>query len=163
MFGAYEACCFQTRDLFDAIAKEEGSIKLKSLRVDGGMTKSSIMLQRQSDLLQVPVERPEMSETTALGAALAAAVGCGLIQPHQIRYVTALLYNKKYNAFSIIVAIMNSLMRSLIYIYMRRRRLKLFCSNMSAVERFEPNLSSEEVGHRVALWNKAVEKSFDSV
>jgi len=83
-FGAYEACCFQTRDLFDAIAKEEGATALQFLRVDGGMTNSKIMLQRQADLLQVPVERPQMSETTALGAALAAGVGAGLIQPDQI-------------------------------------------------------------------------------
>ena len=83
-FGAYEACCFQTRDLFDAIAKEEGASALQFLRVDGGMTNSKIMLQRQADLLQVPVERPQMSETTALGAALAAGVGAGLIQPDQI-------------------------------------------------------------------------------
>ena len=85
-YGAYEAICFQTLDLFDAIAKEDGASKLKFLRVDGGMTNSRVMLQRQSDLLQVPVERPKMSETTALGAALAAGVGVGLIDPSQIRY-----------------------------------------------------------------------------
>ena len=84
-FSAYEACCFQTRDLFDAIAKEEGSHKLEFLRVDGGMTNSTIMLQRQADLLEVPVERPAMSETTALGAALASAVGVGIIKPEEIK------------------------------------------------------------------------------
>jgi len=119
-FGAYEACCFQTRDLFDAIAKEEGATALQFLRVDGGMTNSKIMLQRQADLLQVPVERPQMSETTALGAALAAGVGAGLIQPDQI-------------------------------------------TNLSKVERFEPSLSPEEVSTRLDLWNKAVQKSFNSV
>ena len=85
-YSAYEACCFQTRDLFDAIAKEEGSHKLEFLRVDGGMTNSTIMLQRQADLLEVPVERPAMSETTALGAALASAVGVGILKPHEIKY-----------------------------------------------------------------------------
>ena len=84
-YSAYEACCFQTRDLFDAIAKEEGSHKLEFLRVDGGMTNSTIMLQRQADLLEVPVERPAMSETTALGAALASAVGVGILKPHEIK------------------------------------------------------------------------------
>lgn len=85
-FAAYEACCFQTRDLLDALAKEEGAerCKLQLLRVDGGMTNSPLMLQRQSDLLQVPVERPKMSETTALGAALAAGVGVGIIDPNTI-------------------------------------------------------------------------------
>ena len=86
-FAAYEACCFQTRDLLDALAKEEGAerCKLQLLRVDGGMTNSPLMLQRQADLLQVPVERPKMSETTALGAALAAGVGVGIIDPNTIR------------------------------------------------------------------------------
>jgi len=83
-FGALEACCFQTRDLFDAIAKETGSTPLTLLRVDGGMTKNELLMQRQADLLQVPVERPKMSETTALGAAMAAAVGSGLINADEI-------------------------------------------------------------------------------
>jgi len=83
-YGALEACCFQTRDLFDAIAKESGATPLNLLRVDGGMTKNKLLMQRQADLLQVPVELPKMSETTALGAALASAVGSGLIQSEEI-------------------------------------------------------------------------------
>ncbi|CBY14557.1 unnamed protein product [Oikopleura dioica] len=84
VFGALESCCFQTRDLFDAIAQESGSMPLSMLRVDGGMTSNKLLLQRQADLLQVPVERPQMSETTALGAAMAAAVGSGILDKDEI-------------------------------------------------------------------------------
>ncbi|CAG5090769.1 Oidioi.mRNA.OKI2018_I69.PAR.g12716.t1.cds [Oikopleura dioica] len=84
VYGALESCCFQTRDLFDAIAQESGSMPLSMLRVDGGMTSNKLLLQRQADLLQVPVERPQMSETTALGAALAAAVGSGFLNKDDI-------------------------------------------------------------------------------
>lgn len=79
------------------ILESGNSHPLTILRVDGGMTKNKLLMQRQADLLQVPVERPQMSETTALGAALAAAVGSGLITADEIsnlssseRYVPSL-------------------------------------------------------------------------
>ena len=71
-----ESTAFQTHDVFDAMQKD-GRVKLKSLKVDGGMTASEILMQFQADLLQVDVIRPEMTETTALGAAFAAGLAVG--------------------------------------------------------------------------------------
>ncbi|KAH2020462.1 hypothetical protein KXV45_002881 [Aspergillus fumigatus] len=66
-----EAACFQTKAILDAMAKDSGH-KLSELAVDGGMSNSDICMQTQADIIQIPVERPAMHETTALGAAIAA-------------------------------------------------------------------------------------------
>lgn len=71
-----EATAYQTREVFDAMAKDSG-IKLAALKVDGGMVKSELLMQFQADLLNVPVERPRVAETTALGAAYAAGLAAG--------------------------------------------------------------------------------------
>ncbi|KEF57655.1 glycerol kinase [Exophiala aquamarina CBS 119918] len=66
-----EATCFQTKAILDAMEKDAG-VKLEELAVDGGMSNSDLCMQTQSDLIQIPVDRPKMRETTALGAAIAA-------------------------------------------------------------------------------------------
>ncbi|OJJ49435.1 hypothetical protein ASPZODRAFT_92117 [Penicilliopsis zonata CBS 506.65] len=66
-----EAACFQTKAILDAMEMDSGH-KLTELAVDGGMSNSDICMQSQSDIIQIPVERPAMHETTALGAAIAA-------------------------------------------------------------------------------------------
>ncbi|KAF4215693.1 hypothetical protein CNMCM8980_008320 [Aspergillus fumigatiaffinis] len=66
-----EAACFQTKAILDAMARDSGH-KLSELAVDGGMSNSDICMQTQADIIQIPVERPAMHETTALGAAIAA-------------------------------------------------------------------------------------------
>ncbi|EAW10590.1 glycerol kinase [Aspergillus clavatus NRRL 1] len=66
-----EAACFQTKAILDAMAMDSGH-KLSELAVDGGMSNSDICMQTQADIIQIPVERPAMHETTALGAAIAA-------------------------------------------------------------------------------------------
>ncbi|KAK4705392.1 glycerol kinase, partial [Phenoliferia sp. Uapishka_3] len=66
-----EATCFQTRAILDAMALDSKS-SLKLLKVDGGMTESDICMQLQADILGIDVERPDMRESTALGAALCA-------------------------------------------------------------------------------------------
>jgi len=71
-----EAICFQTAEVLDAMRQDAG-LKLATLKVDGGMTKSAFTMQFQSDVLQVPVERPEMAETTVLGAAIGACLAVG--------------------------------------------------------------------------------------
>jgi glycerol kinase len=68
-----EATAFQTRDVIDAMAGDCG-VALKSLKVDGGMSVNELLMQFQSDLLGVPVVRPTITETTALGAAYAAGL-----------------------------------------------------------------------------------------
>lgn len=73
-----EAVSFQTREIVEAMSKDSG-ITLKSLRVDGGMTVSDILLKIQADILGIDVLRPEMRETTAFGAAFAAAIGIGAV------------------------------------------------------------------------------------
>lgn len=73
-----EATCFQTRAILEAMVKDSGH-KLESLAVDGGMSNSDITMQTQADISGAIVERPAMHETTALGAAVAAALavpGC---------------------------------------------------------------------------------------
>ena len=68
-----EATAWQTREVLDAMEKDSG-VKLKELKVDGGMVYNDLLMQFQADCLQVPVIRPKVAETTALGAAYAAGL-----------------------------------------------------------------------------------------
>jgi glycerol kinase len=71
-----EAICYQTRDVVDAMEKDSG-VHLDILRVDGGVTANELCMQIQADVLGVPVSRPVVAETTALGAAYAAGLAVG--------------------------------------------------------------------------------------
>jgi glycerol kinase len=71
-----EAACYQTRDVIEAMQADSG-IALQDLRVDGGMTANNTLLQMQADLLGIPVHRPAVTETTALGAAYLAGLTVG--------------------------------------------------------------------------------------
>ncbi|MEO0481314.1 MAG: glycerol kinase GlpK [Planctomycetota bacterium] len=75
--AALEAIAFQVADLADAAAADAGS-RLASLRVDGGAVVNDLLLQMQADFGRFEVDRPAVTETTALGAAFLAAVGAGL-------------------------------------------------------------------------------------
>ena len=70
-----ESVCYQTYDLFSAMAQD--GVEPKVLRVDGGMVANSWMVQYLSGVLDIPVERPKVLETTAFGAAALAAIGAG--------------------------------------------------------------------------------------
>lgn len=74
--AALEATAYQTRDVADAMFKDSG-VELKALKVDGGMTANELLMQFQADILDVPVVRPMVAETTALGAAYAAGLAVG--------------------------------------------------------------------------------------
>ena len=74
--AALEAVCYQTRDLLRAM-EADGAAALETLRVDGGMVANDWLLQRLADTLGVPVERPVVAETTALGAACLAGLESG--------------------------------------------------------------------------------------
>jgi glycerol kinase len=74
--AALEATAYQTREVIEAMEKDSG-VELKTLKVDGGMTHNDLLLQFQADILNVPVIRPTVSETTALGAAYAAGLAVG--------------------------------------------------------------------------------------
>ena len=71
-----ESIAYQTRDVLEAMEQDSG-ITLKQLRVDGGATANNFLMQFQADILNVPVERPEVTETTALGAAYLAGLASG--------------------------------------------------------------------------------------
>jgi glycerol kinase len=71
-----ESLAYQTRDVLDAM-KEDAGMEIKRLRVDGGAVKNDFLMQFQSDILDVPVERPTINETTALGAAYLAGLAVG--------------------------------------------------------------------------------------
>jgi glycerol kinase len=71
-----EACAYQTRDILEAMNKDAGH-RLPSLKVDGGMVENDLLMQIQADVLNVPVIRPRIAETTALGAAYAAGLAVG--------------------------------------------------------------------------------------
>ncbi|HEY6524141.1 MAG TPA: glycerol kinase GlpK [Solirubrobacteraceae bacterium] len=71
-----EATAFQSREIVEAMATDSG-VTLDSLKVDGGMVHNDLLMQFQADLLGVPVIRPEVAETTALGAAYAAGLATG--------------------------------------------------------------------------------------
>lgn len=71
-----EATAYQTRDVIEAMNRESG-VELTELRVDGGMTSNNLLMQFQADQLGVPVVRPQVVETTALGASYAAGIAVG--------------------------------------------------------------------------------------
>jgi glycerol kinase len=71
-----EAITYQVKDVLMAMEQDSG-IKLKSLRVDGGAVRNNLLMQFQSSILQVPVDRPVVNETTALGAAYLAGLATG--------------------------------------------------------------------------------------
>lgn len=71
--AALESICYQTRDVLEAMQEDSG-IDLQALKVDGGAVANNFLMQFQSDILSVPVHRPEVIETTALGAAYLAGL-----------------------------------------------------------------------------------------
>jgi glycerol kinase len=71
-----ESICYQSRDVMDAMAADSG-VTLDVLKVDGGVTANDLCMQLQADILGVPVSRPVVAETTALGAAYAAGLAVG--------------------------------------------------------------------------------------
>ncbi len=74
-----EATAFQVREVLDAMEKDSG-IELASLRTDGGMVQNDLLMQFQSNMLNKPVVRPVIQETTALGAAYAAGLATGFLK-----------------------------------------------------------------------------------
>jgi glycerol kinase len=74
--AALEATAFQTREVLDAMNRDSG-VELASLKVDGGMVFNELLMQFQADQLGVPVIRPKVAETTALGSAYAAGLAVG--------------------------------------------------------------------------------------
>mgnify|MGYP001823618031 FL=1 len=74
--AALEATAYQTREVLDAMEKDSG-VELTALKVDGGMVYNDTLMQFQADVLGVPVIRPKVAETTALGAAYAAGLAVG--------------------------------------------------------------------------------------
>ncbi len=74
--AALEATAYQTRDVLDAMKADSG-VELKALKVDGGMTMNDTLMQFQADIVGVPVVRPKVAETTALGASYAAGLSVG--------------------------------------------------------------------------------------
>jgi glycerol kinase len=77
--AALEATAYQVREVLDAMRADSG-VDLQSLKVDGGMVNNELLMQFQADVLGVPVVRPKVSETTALGAAYAAGLAVGFWQ-----------------------------------------------------------------------------------
>ncbi|MBU0511406.1 MAG: glycerol kinase GlpK [Chloroflexi bacterium] len=74
--AALEASAYQTREVLDAMQQDSG-VELQALKVDGGMVTNELLMQFQADILNVPVVRPQVVETTALGAAYAAGLATG--------------------------------------------------------------------------------------
>ncbi|UYM04228.1 glycerol kinase GlpK [Solicola gregarius] len=74
-----ESICYQSRDVSDAMTADSG-VELETLKVDGGVTANDLCMQIQADILGVPVSRPVVAETTALGSAYAAGLAVGFWQ-----------------------------------------------------------------------------------
>jgi glycerol kinase len=74
--AALEATAYQTREVLEAMEADSG-VRLQALKVDGGMVQNELLMQFQADMLKVPVIRPKVAETTALGAAYAAGLAAG--------------------------------------------------------------------------------------
>ncbi|MBD0321969.1 MAG: glycerol kinase GlpK [Aldersonia sp.] len=86
--AALEATAFQSREVIDAMQKDSG-VQLETLKVDGGMVVNDTLMQFQSDILGVPVVRPVIAETTALGAAYAAGIAVDQWSEDDIRKIWA--------------------------------------------------------------------------
>jgi glycerol kinase len=89
--AALEAMCYQSYEVFGSMQKDnniDSEMKLTSLKVDGGGTHNELLMQFQADILQVPVVRPKVMETTALGAAFLAGLTIGYWQ--SVEEITAL-------------------------------------------------------------------------
>jgi glycerol kinase len=81
--AALEAIAYQSRDVLDAMAEAAGT-PLRGLRVDGGAAANDFLCQFQADVLDAPVLRPAVTETTGLGAGYLAGVGAGLWKPAEV-------------------------------------------------------------------------------
>jgi glycerol kinase len=75
--AALEAAAYQTKEVFDAIYKDS-KVLLKNLKVDGGGTNNRLLMQFQSDIINVPVVKPKIMETTSMGAAFSAGLAVGV-------------------------------------------------------------------------------------
>ncbi|XP_030284496.1 glycerol kinase-like isoform X1 [Sparus aurata] len=99
-FAALEAVCFQTREILEAMNQDSG-VPLTMLQVDGGMTSNRLLMQLQADILCMSVVRPTMSETTALGAAMAAGAAEGVevwnLNPDHLPHITSEKYIPQIN------------------------------------------------------------------
>ncbi len=84
--AALESIAFQTRDVLDAMEKDS-NIKINSLNVDGGATSNDYLMQFQADILDLTVDRPEITESTALGAAYLAGLKAGVWQAEDLKKV----------------------------------------------------------------------------
>jgi glycerol kinase len=93
--AALESVCFQTRDLLEAMKGDWGSAGETVLRVDGGMTASDWTMQCLADILDAPVDRPKVLETTALGAAYLAGLQAGLCPPPE-QFAKSWKRNKRF-------------------------------------------------------------------
>ncbi len=115
--AALEAIAFQSAEVLMAMQRDARH-PLVELRVDGGVTANNLLMQFQADLLGVPVVRPQVTETTALGAAYLAGLGTGFwASPAEV------------------------------------------AANWRVERRFEPQMSRDEAGARLARWGQAVERS----
>ncbi len=90
-----ESVCYQTRDLLEAMQKDWGSSGKTVLRVDGGMTASDWTMQCLADILDAPVDRPKVLETTAIGAAYLAGLQAGLLPPPE-KFATRWKRDKRF-------------------------------------------------------------------
>ncbi|KAM8855925.1 glycerol kinase-like isoform 1-T1 [Spinachia spinachia] len=99
-FAALEAVCFQTREILDAMNQDSG-VPLTQLQVDGGMTSNRLLMQLQADILCIPVVKPTMPETTALGVAMAAGaaegVGVWSLSPSDLPHAAQEKYQPQIN------------------------------------------------------------------
>lgn len=79
---------YQTKDVLGAMESDSG-LKLQALRVDGGATANNLLMQFQADILDVPVQRPAATESTALGAAYMAGISVGFWKKEDISQLAA--------------------------------------------------------------------------
>jgi glycerol kinase len=97
--AALESMCYQTRDVVEAMERDSG-IKLKEIRADGGAVANNFLMQFQSDILNVPVEVPQITETTSLGAAYLAGLAVGFWESREeldLKWKAARRYEPQMN------------------------------------------------------------------
>jgi glycerol kinase len=121
--AALESIAYQCNDLVTGLRNDTGK-KIKSLKVDGGASKSEFLMQFQSDILDIPLERPTIGETTALGAAYCAGLSAG--------------FWKSLDELKSHLSISKTLTPA-ISASKRREQLNLWQKAVSAARNFQPN------------------------
>ena len=165
-----EATAFQTWEVLQAMEKDSG-VRLETLRVDGGMTDDDLLMQFQADIVNRPVVRPAMKETTALGAAFAAGLSVGLfrdLDDLRARWIEGRRWHRDMQDDErqrMLTLWTKAVSRSLDWLAVRlRRTLRVFDVSVVDLHRHHPEADQQDTDQHHQQWRvQVVRKMFGDV